>query len=248
MNNPHKGYELLKGHKDIVIFIHGICGSPGQLRPLAEAASAAGLDCAALPLPGHGGSYADFARTRRGAWLQHVQHAIDETRGRYRRVFLVGHSLGALLCLDYASRRAVDGLVLLNAPLRFRISPRQLALSLRVLLGSPRRDDALLRAYRAGFGICGGNPLHAALWVRPFWLLLEHIRDIRPMLQRVTAPVLVAQSALDESVHPQSAEQLKNALLHAKITTLHLEQSHHGYFPPADEQALRQAVLRFLAG
>jgi carboxylesterase len=201
----------------------------------------------ALLLPGHGGCYANFARTRRGDWLQQVERAIDEARGCYRRVFLVGHSLGALLCLDYAARKAVDGLVLLNAPLRFRISPRQLALSLRVLLGKPRRDDALLRAYRAGFGICGGNPLCAALWVRPFWLLLEHIRDIRPMLERVTAPVLLAQSALDESVHPKSAALLENGLLHAKVTALRLVQSHHGYFPPADELALREAVMQFFA-
>ena len=71
--NPHKAFEMLRKDTDtIVIFIHGFLGSPHQFISLADFVYHMGYACAALLLPGHGGTAKDFAHSSQQQWTEQV--------------------------------------------------------------------------------------------------------------------------------------------------------------------------------
>lgn len=244
--SPHAEFTLQGGNADAVIFVHGICGSPVQFRPMAEFMFNAGYDCKALLLPGHGSDASAFCRTPYGAWKNHITQSINATAKQYSRVFLVGHSLGGLLCLDYASTHSVSGLVLINTPLAFKFSPIQITLCMRVLLSRQEKDNELLSAYRQSTGIDWRCKWYEyALLPGQFVNLLRQMRGTGKVLNDVNTPTRIVQSGKDESVRLKSARVLQAGLPGVRGEVLWLENSYHGYFPKEENRILLDAILCF---
>ena len=218
-----------------------------QFQYMAKFLFDAGYDCLALLLPGHGSDMSAFCRTPHGAWRDHVCRSIDKTVPQYHRIFLVGHSLGGLLCLEYASMPPISGLVLINTPLALRLSFKQLSINFSVMFSTPEKDDELLSAYRKGTGISGRCKWYEyPLLPTQLINLLRHVRDTGKLLKSVKTRTLIVQSGRDESVRLKSVKLLKGGLSHAKTEELSLANAYHSYFPPQEQQTLMDAVLRFL--
>ena len=246
-NTLHREYMIGNGNKDVVIFIHGILGSPSRFRFLAEELSRQGLDCMALLLPGHGGTARAFSRTPYEKWPSYVKARVREASRRYRRVFLVGHSLGGLISLDCAAGGGVAGVVLINTPLACKVSLRQLAFSMRIMLFPEGQDDALASAYRQEFSVSDAKLYEYPLWIRQFVGLYRYMRQTRRRLKDVRTRTLVIQSAHDESVRQRSVGLFRAGLVNAAADFMELKESYHGYFPEKDKQNLLDAVREFVA-
>lgn len=82
-----------------VVFVHGIRTSASMWRAQLEHLAARGVRAVAVDLPGHG-SRMDEPFTIEGAFAT-IDGAVQDaaTRGE---VLLVGHSMGGLLCIEYA--------------------------------------------------------------------------------------------------------------------------------------------------
>ena len=244
--NRHQEFQLTGGNTDVVVFVHGILGSPCSFRKMAERLHRQGLDCVALLLPGHGGSARQFSRAKAAQWPEYVKKRLSELRQRFQRIWLVGHSLGGLISLDCAASGLADGLVLLNAPLVFKASPKQIGFSLKIMIGAKEGNDPFLAAYRNDYSVCGAKLYEYPLWVRQFLGLFAYMGKIRRRLVDVKGPVLVLQSARDESVPMRSAKLLMDGLVNAQAELLVLEHSYHLYFPEGDEERVIEAVEGFL--
>lgn len=243
----HSEYSFCAGNSEAVVFVHGIGGSPVQFAPMAEFLFDNGYDCVALLLPGHGSDASAFCHTPFSAWRNHVFQAIDDIAKQYRKVFLIGHSLGGLLCLEYAAANDAEGLILINTTLAFKISLTQLSVNLRVLTGKPDRDDEMIAEYRRSTGISGACRWYEyPLMPRPFLHLTRHMRNARRILGDVKARTLVVQSCLDETVVLNSAKRLRAGLPNVQGEILWLESSYHSYFPEGDRMKLFSSVLGFL--
>lgn len=245
--NDHFEYSLCAGNSEAIVFVHGIGGSPVQFAPMAEFLFGRGYDCMALLLPGHGSDASAFCHTPFGAWRSHIFQAIDTIAKQYRKVSLIGHSLGGLLCLEYAAANDIDGIILINTPLAFKISLKQLSVNLRVMMGKPDRDDEMIAEYRRSTGISGACRWYEyPLMPRPFLHLTRHMRIARRILGDVKARALVVQSCLDETVVLNSARMLRAGLANVQGETLWLESSYHSYFPERDRMKLFSSILVFL--
>src|SRR3954469_8291096 len=60
-----------------VLCLHGITGTPFEIRPLAEALGRRGCTVAAPTLAGHGGTLANLARSNWHDWLRSAEEALD---------------------------------------------------------------------------------------------------------------------------------------------------------------------------
>ena len=100
-----------------VLCLHGLTGTPYEVRPPAEALAEAGFYCEGPLLPGHGTVPADLHRLPRARWVESVLAAHDALAERHERVYALGLSLGGLLALALAERRRLRGLVVMAAPL-----------------------------------------------------------------------------------------------------------------------------------
>ena len=101
-----------------LLLIHGFCESPAAYAKIAPALAARGFACRAMRLPGSAEPMAQFSQTSLAKWREAVDREIKALRASHGQVWVVGHSLGGAIALDYVLNHpgAVDGVVLL-APL-----------------------------------------------------------------------------------------------------------------------------------
>ncbi|MBW6474836.1 MAG: alpha/beta fold hydrolase [Anaerolineaceae bacterium] len=231
MQNNHESFSIETSTSEMVtLYIHGIMGSPLEFRRIAETLKDENIYFKALLLPGHGSNGYNFARTSANTWQSHVNQEIQNLKNNYSKIILIGHSLGGLLALNASLLYPVDGIVLLNTPIKTRISIQQISMSLRVLLSSENTNDPMIRTYRETFSVALND-----WWTMPLWLprLLDInriARETAKILNKVDVPVIIFQSIHDETVNPISAEILKRGLGNHLISLSYLNKSTHAYF------------------
>jgi carboxylesterase len=107
-----------------VLCLHGITGTPFEVRPLAEALGRRGCTVVAPMLAGHGGTLADLAASGWPDWVRSAESALDALQARVggRPVAICGFSMGGLLALRLARLypERISALVVMSTPLRLR--------------------------------------------------------------------------------------------------------------------------------
>ncbi|MGE9986322.1 alpha/beta hydrolase [Desulfovibrio sp. SGI.169] len=234
------------------LLLHGLGGSPFEMRPLAEALTAAGFAAHAPALPGHGGTEEAYLASSFARWR-------DFARAEYARlretgpVLLAGYSLGGILALDAAQAAARGelpppaGLLTLATPLffhkyfpfftagwRFFLLP--LHAWLRPALRVPSRDPASRAAapWQGHENIC---------CLRHFAEVERALPAIRRDLPLIRVPLCIVQLRSDTSCRPYNAFYLARRCS-APVTHLHLlrVRSPHGGHLPTTHAESREKV------
>src|SRR6185436_16652224 len=86
---------------DACLLLHGLTGSPAEVRPVGEALARAGFRAVGPVLPGHGGRAEDLYTVRRSDLIHAAEAALLGLSGA-RRIFICGLSAGALLTIHLA--------------------------------------------------------------------------------------------------------------------------------------------------
>lgn len=89
------------------LLLHGVAGTPAELRPVADALVAAGFRVRAPLLPGHGGDAAAYLASGFAQWRACARAEYLRLRAQ-GPVLLAGYSLGGILALDCALDCAPD--------------------------------------------------------------------------------------------------------------------------------------------
>lgn len=88
-----------------VLLLHGLCGSPAEMRFVANGLQRAGYDVECPELAGHGGTAERLAASRWQDWYQSAEDAFDALEARCDEVVVGGLSTGAVLALMLAANR-----------------------------------------------------------------------------------------------------------------------------------------------
>ena len=104
----------LTGNGVGVLLLHGLGGTPEELRFVAQQFSDAGVQVSCPLLRGHGGSDLLLNTTSWQDWVQSAEQALDELRKTCRAVIVGGQSSGAVVALQLAAAHPekVQGLAL----------------------------------------------------------------------------------------------------------------------------------------
>src|SRR5262245_25433582 len=105
-----------KGGRTGLLLIHGLGGTPVEVRFIAQGLARAGFTVMCCQLAGHCGSPDDLRLSTWRDWYASVEAAHDRLRAECDVVIAGGLSTGALLALELAHRRAgeIDGLTLFS--------------------------------------------------------------------------------------------------------------------------------------
>ncbi|OON94980.1 MAG: hypothetical protein ATN31_02185 [Candidatus Epulonipiscioides saccharophilum] len=133
-NNNHPPIHINSNSDTAILCLHGLCGSPNQFIPLITTFQALKIDVYAPILPGHGGTARDFGRSTKNEWKEVAKSAILELKDKYKNIYLMGHSMGGLFCIDYAELVHANGIILINPPMKINISYDKLKMCLKVIL------------------------------------------------------------------------------------------------------------------
>jgi carboxylesterase len=236
-------FDLGQG-RDAALCIHGLTGTPYEVRPLGAALAASGIRALGPLLPGHGASPEALARVSHTEWMTAIRAAYRGLRDQHVHVYVVGLSLGGLLALWLAAQEDVDALVVVAVPLRLRsrLLPL-LPLAKRVLPFVSKRHGSDIRDAAA-------RARHPSNLVMPLASIQELVRmqhRVRECLGRVTAPILVAHGSFDATAHPDDAREIAGRVASPERELLWLPSSGHVVPVDYDGPALAKAVVSFLA-
>lgn len=225
--------------------VHGLTGTPYEIRPLALALVARGIRARGPLLPGHGTSPEELARLSYVAWVDAVHEEYRALRAEHDRVFVVGLSLGGALCLDLASRERPDAIAVVGTPLRMRTPIRQLVPLVKHLMPMlEKRDGSDIRDPQAR----ARHPGYSRMPLASVHELIRLQRRVAAGLGRIQAPALVAHGAHDGTADPRDAERILQGLGSARKERQLYADSGHVVPVDYDGDRLAAAIADFMVG
>jgi carboxylesterase len=238
---------LLPGGSSGVLLIHGLTGTPAEMRFIGKGLHRAGFTVYGMQLAGHCGSEDDLLKTGWRDWRDSVHAAADKLLWDVDHLFVAGLSMGAVLALQLAIDRPqqVAGLGLYGSTFFYDgwTIPRfaRLSFMLPLLCGMglfrKRRfmesfpygiKSARVRARIAGAMFDGQSEM-AGLPGNPWPSLAEFhklVWNVRPRLHKVRAPCLIMHSADDDVASVRNVELIERRVS-APTETVLLSDSYH---------------------
>jgi carboxylesterase len=217
---------FLPGGRDGVLLIHGLSGTPTEMRFVGKGLQRAGFTVYAPRLAGHCADERALLATRWEDWFASVEAAAERLRDRVDRVFVAGLSMGAVLALALAARRPLlmDGLALYGVTFRYdgwsipKIARLAFLLPLATRLGIGR-DRRFCESFPYGIKdertrqrivecMRAGDSAAAGLLGIPWPSLAEAYElagQTRRDLPAVVAPCLILHAQHDDIAHVRNA-------------------------------------------
>jgi carboxylesterase len=236
-----------EGGRHGVLLIHGLTGTPAEMRLFGKGLNRAGFTVHGMQLAGHCGSEADLLATHWRDWYASVEQAAAQLRPHVDRLFVAGLSMGALLALLLAAEQPcwVDGVGVLGATFRYdgwnmpRIGRLSFMLPLlkRLGIGGKRSfveqppyglRDERVRA-QVSTAMFSGDSTLAGLPGNPWHSLADLYTlaaQVRRRLPRVQAPCLVAHATEVDIASVRNA-QLVASRVAGPVEMLLLDNSYH---------------------
>src|SRR5579863_10186291 len=103
---PDNGFELPGNNGDAIILIHGMTGTPHEMRFLAGYLNRQGYAVYCPRLANHGAPMHILQMSKWQDFYQTVRQSYLQIRGQYKHVYAGGLSMGALLALLLADEYA----------------------------------------------------------------------------------------------------------------------------------------------
>lgn len=228
-NVDDRGYKL-DGGRTGVLLIHGLGGTPIEMRYIALGLARAGHTVHVPQLAGHCGTPQDIMDSTWRDWAGTVDAALDEMRKTCDTVIVGGLSAGSILALEVAARRPKDvqGIAMyaptlwLNgwsvpwyAPFFRLVYSKWVANRIPFIEREPFGiKDRRLREIVAQ-ALDSGDSSQAGLYCTPGGTILELrrlVNSLKPRLRSITQPALLMHPRDDDRADIDNAFYLQRHL------------------------------------
>ncbi|ETI66139.1 alpha/beta hydrolase [Neobacillus vireti] len=220
--------------------IHGFTGAPYEVEPLVGYLQERTDWVFSVPtLPGHG-ELSSLKGIHYQEWIDHAGVELGKLSEICDEVYVIGFSMGGLIASYLAAHYPVKKLILLSAA-AYYINPKQLAADIKMAildsLHGNLLDNELFLHYKRKIT---ETPFAATLQFRRL------VTFIKPLLNQVKVPTLIAQGECDGIVPPKSAEYLYRTIGAQEKKLMFIKQSKHLICHCEENAALFSQVLDFL--
>lgn len=262
---PSSQEFFFEGGRSGVLLVHGLTGTPAEMRLLGKGLNSAGFSVRGVQLPGHCGSAEDLINTRWRDWYHAVERAAEEMHDQVDHLFIGGLSMGAVLALAVAAERPqlIAGVGVFGATFRYdgwnipAVARLSFLLPLFKMLGIGRNRmfmeeppyglrDERIRA-RISASMLEGDSASAGLPGNP-WPALAEMRGlsnwVRPRLAKVSSPCFVAHAREDDVASLNNA-QLVIDRVSGPTELLVLDNSYHMITIDRERRLLIERTAQF---
>ncbi len=226
-----------------VLLVHGLCGTPTEMRFIANGFAREGYTVSCPQLAGHCATMADLEESTWQEWYQTAEKALIELSARCGKVIVAGLSTGAVLALMLAANHPdkVKGLALYSPTLwlngrqipwyarMFRVVTFK-AFARLIKFPAPLEfgiKDARLRAFiKKALATPGAPPVP---FKTPGGAVLERrwlVDATLKLIGRITQPVLIIHPREDDYAGLSNATYLQETLA-GPVDLVVLEDSYH---------------------
>ncbi len=252
------------GGSAAVLLIHGLTGTPTEMRFLGKGLASHGFTVHGCQLAGHCGTEEDLLLTHWPDWYASVERAYDALRKKHDIVFVAGLSMGSLLALHLAANHPgeIKGLGLLSTTLRYDgwAIPR-LSFLLPLFLHTPLglryrfvenfpygiKDDRLRQ--RVVANMTSGNSAEAGnlgMTGHSLRQLLSFVEVVKEEMPRITTPALIVHARYDDVCSVRNAAYLEQHL-GGPHQVLLLDDSYHMITVDKQRNDVIQALAAFFS-
>ena len=229
---------FLSGNEIGCLLVHGFTDSPKEMRPLGEYLNQQGYSVLGIRITGHATTIQNLRRTR---WQDFVASVEDgyhflKSNSNIKKIFIIGHSMGAALTLFVSSYLPMDGIVALASPYQlskdglfneYIMALKMHTDSLKRKLQSHKLKDRLPGWYWFQPELSKGYIKYNQ---KPFICNLQLLRvanRLKYTLPKIHSPVLLMHSRKDTIVKPHDMEIIYETLDSQKKEMIWLEKSSH---------------------
>ena len=232
------------GSKTGILLIHGLGGTPAELKVVATGLQKEGFTVSCCELAGHCGTEEDLIKTGWRDWEASVDAALTELRAKCDTVLVGGLSLGAILALHTAAKHPskISGLLLYAPTLWYDgFSVPWYAFLLKWLINTPIgqryrfrecepygiKDERVRKLIMRAMG--QGNSAEAGLASTPsqsLQQLWELVDIVKPELSCIKTPALIVHAREDDISDLSNTIYLQRKL-GGLVDTLVLDDSYH---------------------
>lgn len=234
----------IKGGRVGVLFIHGLCGTPTEMRFVAHGLARAGYTVHCPLLAGHGGSMDLIKASTWQDWMESAEAALDELRKECDVVVCSGLSTGALISLMLAAAHPekVQGTALLAPTLWLNgwLIPWYARLFNLVhhtwianLISFPDIEPHGIKDHRIREvirnALQSGDTSVAGLPATPGGAVLEHrrlVNVLKKKLRGIAQPTLIIHPRQDDYADMNNSWYLQRSLK-GMVDTVVLDDSYH---------------------
>lgn len=251
-----------------VLLIHGLTGTPSEMRFVAKGLHERGFTVYGMQLAGHCGGTDDLLASGWRDWSHSVDLAADHMLASVSRLFVAGLSMGAVLALQLAQRRPrdVSALGLFGTTFRYdgwaipAVARLSFLLPAYCALGLGRQrsfmesfpfgiKDERIRKRIVG-AMLGGDSAAAGLPGNPWPALAQFLvlaRQVRRDLGLVRAPCLAVHAKHDDVAGLRNLEILRRGI-QGRFESLLLEDSYHMVTVDRQRDLLIERTAEFFGG
>jgi carboxylesterase len=257
---------LFEGGRRGVLLVHGLGGTPAEMKTVANSLSKAGCTVLCCQLAGHCGDENDLMTTHWTDWYASVEEALFRLEEHCDQIFVGGLSMGALLAAKLAANEPnrVHGLIMLAPTLwhdGWSIPSYEGALkALKFLIDTPlgrlykfverepygvkdeRVRTILVRAMNSGDSTVAGLLGTPARSLRELWRLVD---ALKPELSRIRQKTLIVHPRNDDIASLENAFYLQRNL-GGMVEVLILDDSYHLVTVDRQRGAVTGRVVEFV--
>ena len=186
------------------LLIHGLTGTPYEMRYVGEQLAARGVRVRGVRLAGHADTPEALGAAAYDNWYESVVNGLEELRHYGEPIVVVGLSMGAVLSARLAADQgeSISGLVMLAPAFFLPVSTTLVLKSLRGVLGSLIDSIYLYNPRDSDIHDAAARSVHPSVHLMPLSAplkLLDLSTLVRPMLPKITQPALVIHARRDHT-------------------------------------------------
>lgn len=258
------GFELINEDKKTnraVLVIHGLTGSPFEMKKFGTFLFNNNFDIYGVCLPGHGDLQSDIYTVTCEEWMDFVSEKFENLCKKYEEVYVAGLCLGAVLSLYLAEKygNKVKGIVSLSTTLYLDgwrlpwysfLMPIGLMTIFRYYYTYPECEPYGVKNERTRASIkkiitkteagMDNYPMCA------FHELLKLSKMVRNNLEKITSPILLVHSKEDDLTSSKSANEVYKNVSSENKKLIILEDSYHMVLYDNEKEFVFNQALDFL--
>lgn len=219
----------------VVLVCHGYLGSPDDVIDLAQELNQQGYAVSVPRLPGHGTSGRDFLTVSARDWLRRIFDSYVELKSEYKKVIIVGFSLGGILGLIVASVFRPEALVLV-APAITNTKRAKLLLAPLIMLFAPRIRKNRNYPVTDSFDAFLQKEYWLYDWPKAGLEIVKLQNEAKKQLARIQCKTLLLLSKSDQTIPLKAKKIIEKKLPKDLLETVYLEKSKHMIFKGIEKE------------
>ena len=235
---------FLEGNSTGILLIHGLGGTPIELKSMAKKLNQDGFTVLCPQLYGHCSTVDDLKKSTANDWLESAQQALIRLNSICKKIIVGGLSMGGLLGLRlaYKNQNLVTGIILLAptiwhdgwaVPQRdffiFLLKDTPMGRKFHFVENWPyglkdeNRREAVLRAMKSGNSAEAGIQGTPAQSLIEFWKI---VNAVKTEVKSINKPTLIIHAREDDISSLKNVEYLQKNLI-GLVETVILNDSYH---------------------